>query len=493
MHAIILGGIFKDSVGRPLGPYRLRTSAAEHGFAVGVIDYAWFLDKNQLLEILAQLITKETLVLGLSTVWFDSPRFKQLGQGNEWFSAEFFDEFKQRWPHIEIVIGGTKPSLQLGSEQMAKYAKWWLIGFSDIGFVELLKHLRDRTNFIYTPNTLGGINIKTTDCNIFYKVENMDDLETVFVKEDGFLSHQPISLEVSRGCIFKCSFCSHPFLGKKSSEYIRSAESIARELKRNYELFGTSRYTITDDTFNDSMEKLDRVERAIELSGIPNFEFTSYIRAELIATKPEMIESLKRLNCRGAQIGIESLGKEARQAIGKGMDSERVMEALAKFKATTGAKLTTGMIVGLPGDTLDDCKSYSATLEKEKVFDDWIFSPLGLYYDKDMQGLSIFDKEPEKYGYTITSRGHENQGSYTSGWINKLGITEKDAVATARELNDHIRTVSRPGGFHVSSFWYHGFSNEDINTMMKNDRRYHRAVNSNAEQRKRTILDQFGL
>ena len=71
----------------------------------------------------------------------------------------------------------------------------------------------------------------------------MDELETEYELEDNFKDFQPLPLEVSRGCIFKCAFCSHPFLGKKSYDYIRSPESLAKEIKRNYELFKTTRYS----------------------------------------------------------------------------------------------------------------------------------------------------------------------------------------------------------------------------------------------------------
>lgn len=463
-HAIILGGILRDLTGRPLGPYRLRTALAKHGYRAEVIDYAWALWKDELLDILASLITNETLVLGISTLWFTTTKEKEATNLNQWFCQEFFDEFKQRWPHIKIVIGGTKRALVQGAEKLKDPADWWLSGFADIGFPELLKHLQGKDNNLIYRTDKDGCSV--IDCNQDYKVENMDDLETVYESNDRFHSYQPVSLEVSRGCIFTCSFCTHPFLGKKSYEYIRSPESLAAELKRNYDLFGTTRYIITDDTFNDSMEKLERVARAIDISKIPNFEFVSYIRSELLVTKPEMIPMLKQLNIKGGFIGLESMNKEARQAIGKGMEVERVMERLAEFRDATNVKLYASMIVGLPGDTLDDAYSWFERFKREQLFSEWGFQPLGMTFDEFGIGDSIFSRNPQKYGYEITGSGLMKDGKASGprsfSWRSRMGFTDKDAVGVANDITAQSETLVKAGGFGVAEYWFHGASNEEI-------------------------------
>jgi hypothetical protein len=335
-----------------------------------------------------------------------------------------------------------------------------LTGFADIGFVELLKHLQGKNPLLeYKVDSEG---CKIIDCNEHYRVVHMDDLETVFEKGDDFQSHQPISLEVSRGCIFTCSFCSHPFLGKKHDEYIRSPESLAKELRRNYELFGTTRYQIMDDTFNDSMEKLDRLERAIELARLPQFEFCGYIRAELIATKPEMIPKLRQLGIRGGTIGLESLNPEARRAIGKGMDIERVFDALANFKAHSRVLLHTGMIIGLPGDTIEDAYAWAERFKRDKLLSVWTFNALGLTHDKEGKGVSVFDRDPEKWGYEIVGY---NPDSWTVRWRNNRGVVEHEASRAAAAINEEAVKINTAGGFGVGTYWYVGATDEQLETV----------------------------
>jgi hypothetical protein len=468
-HAIILGGIIRDITGRPLGPYRLRTALAKQGFRAEVIDYAWALKEDELLTILESFISTETLILGLSITWFSSTKHKGNAEFNRWFTESFFQSVRTHWPWLKIVIGGTKTALVHGSELLKKPADWWLRGFADIGLPELLKHLSGRENNLKFRTEYDGVHV--IDCNDHYRVENMDELETEYEAGDYFKTHQPVSLEVSRGCIFTCSFCTHPFLGKKSYEYIRTPESLASELRRNYEIFGTTRYIVTDDTFNDSMEKLERVARAIELSKIPNFEFVSYIRAELLVTKPELIPMLKQLNCKGAFVGLESMNKEARISVGKGMAVDRVLDALNNLKSNSNALLYASMIVGLPGDTLDDAYSWYERFKSKELFNDWGFQNLGLTFDEFGQGESIFSKEPAKYGYEVTGRNVDANGigprSYQ--WKSKMGFSDGDAGRVAREINDMSMDIVGAGGFGVADYWYHNGTEHEIDNVTRTD------------------------
>lgn len=484
-HAIILGGILRDLTGRPLGPYRLRTSLAKHGFRAEVIDYSWACKENQLLAILESFVTQETLILGISTTWFSSTKDKDDADFNRWFTPSFFDKVRRTWPWLKIVIGGTRGALVHGSEVLKEKAEWWLHGFADIGLVELLKYLSGQPNNLkFTKDIYDSTNV--VDCNRNHLVVNMDDLETVYEAGDYFKSYQPISLEVSRGCIFTCSFCTHPFLGKKSYEYIRTPESLASELARNYELFGTTRYIITDDTFNDSTEKLERVLRAIDISKIPNFEFVSYIRAELLATKPEMIPLLKQLNIRGGFIGLESMNKEARTAVGKGMDVNRVLDALNNLKTNSNAMLHASMIVGLPGDTIEDAYSWLETFKRDQLFNDWGFQSLGLTFDEFGRGESIFSREPGKYGFTIIGKSGEpgKPGPRSYLWKSKTNLTDDQASKAAGELNDMSRELVGAGGFGVADYWYHNATEDQINNMRRID--FRPAHHGNESGRART-------
>lgn len=456
--AVIVGGVSFDIHGRPLGPVRLRTAAEKAGYTVKVVDYASTLDASQLLTLLSCLITEQTLLIGISASWFDQ---KRVGS-NSWATTEFFDKLKLQFPKLQIVIGGTKI---VSAPLLHAYSDWFLIGFSDISFVSLLNHLSgDKVNLKYIKDNHG---VKIIESDIHYKVENMDELETVFIKDDGFLPYQPLPIEISRGCIFKCAFCTHPFLGKKSFDYIRTAESISTELRRNYELFGTTRYFISDDTFNDSIEKLDRVKRAVDLAKLPAFEFVSYIRPELLITQPKMISMLKDLGLKGAHFGVESMNQPARKIVGKGTDINRVLDIAHKLRSEIGTKIHASFILGLPNDTVDDYYKWQKFFinNKNEIFNSWEYMALGIMKSTTDAGYSLIEKNPESYGYIM----FDKPGQLWREWKSNTGLTFRSMIRFSEALNAEAMHHKKLAAWDLGAAWFHNVSSDDIDNKVAKD------------------------
>lgn len=464
--AVLIGGMALDFHGRPLGPFRLRTAAAMAGYSVKVIDFASVLTEHQLLEVLQSVVSSKTKAIGISTSWTDF----LLGDGyvnyNSWLHPDFVHLLKTFFPGTEIIGGGTKVDVH---HELVAAMDWFMLGFSDVAFVKFLDHVCNGAPRPRYTRHEKFAKTKVVDSNAHYQIIDHDQIETVMVAEDDFKSFQPIPLEVSRGCIFKCSFCTHPFLGKKSYDYIRSAESIARELKRNYELFGTYRYSITDDTFNDSIEKLDRVRRAIDIAKIPKFEFVAYVRPEILVTKPEMIPILGDLSLQGALFGIESFNNQARKFVGKGMDVQRVLDTARKL-AEQGTKLHATLILGLPGDNVEDWYQWHDYLKSnnETLFRSWSWHALNIRnrnveFDDVDEGYSVFEKDPEAYGYRDAS-GSIQRGERFLDWVNHQGVTRNEAMKHQDILHTSALQDSRFGGWAVATAWYQGISQQQIET-----------------------------
>lgn len=448
--AIIIGGIPFDLFGRPLGPYRLRTAAEKQGYSVKVIDFASHLTDQELINLLNSLISNKTKVIGISTPWFEhSPTI------NSWVTNSFFNYLKEKYSQIKIVVGGTKSTVH---PILIKYTEWFLSGFSDISFIKLLNFLSDnkKENLKYFKNS-SKVNL--IDSDNYYQVKNVDDIETIYKIEDNFYEFQPLTLEISRGCIFKCSFCTHPFLGKKNYDYIRSIESISNELKRNYQLFKTTRYFISDDTFNDSIEKIDRVSRAVELSKIPNFEFVSYIKPELLVTNKSMIYSLKSLGLKGAHFGIESFNNKSRKVVGKGMDIEKIIEISKQFYQETKVKIHASFILGLPYDTINDFYNWQEFLikNKEELFLSWRYNTLGLINPKFGNLYSLIEKNPKQYGYTTIATNN-----LYLHWKNNNDISSHQCDEISKELNRQSNKFMKIAGWTLGSAWFQNINKYDI-------------------------------
>jgi hypothetical protein len=468
-HAIYMGGNKHVFGGRTIAGIRLRTEAKKSGYETLVVDMAPSLTRYELKVLLESVVSEKTLVIGFSLAWIDTMFSER--KDLEWLVDDFFEEIKEKFSNVKIVCGGQNVTMHhRAASVIYSNSEWFLLGYSDIAFVKLLDYLSGKPNhnlkFFIEPTTKK----KIVESNTFYKVQNPNDLETVFELEDNFLPHQPLPLEVGRGCIFSCSFCSVPFKGAKDFDsYQRTPENIARELKRNYDLFGTIKYTIMDDTFNDSMEKLDKLHKAIDIAKLPSFEFTSYLKPELITTRPDIGKKLKDLGVVGGFIGIESMNSKTRKAITKGMDFERMADAIKLFRQDTNAKIEGSFIVGLPHDsienqfkTLDYMKS-----NRNEFCIGWHFTALGMFVDRFGKGVSEIDNNPEKFGYKIIRKLPEsnNRFGYYLDWENDYTNHEK-----AGKLTDTLNLISKPykkiAGWLVPTAWHVGYSSNVIEQLL---------------------------
>lgn len=473
---ILLLGQIRESAGRGIAGPRLRTAAQKAGFAIDVIDSASHFSNDEIFELIDVYVRNNIKFIGFSTSWIAKSAGNIIGY--EWLSESFFKKIRNKYSNLIIITGGHQSHAH---EHILKHSNFHFQGFSDLSFVEFLKFINNQPNNLKFSVT--NKNVKLIESNIDYPITDPNDIETIFIKEDRFLSHQPLPIELSRGCIFRCTFCRHPFQGKKDYDsYQRSPENLAYELQRNYELFGTTRYSILDDTINDSLEKLHRLEKAIELAKLPNFQFVGYIRPELLVTKPEMIPKLAQLGLRGAYMGFESFKNSTRKIIGRGMDFERVKDAVYKLAEINNKQvlITGSLIVGLPDETaIDIISSYEFLVKNANNFcRDWNFHPLVIINDNSLTNeRSSFDKNPNKFKYELTDKYN---------WKNKY-FTKNQAIELATLLTVMSSKKTRNAGWAVAGCWNLNMTEQEIQNGFVSDIEFH---NNHLNQlRKRARMD----
>jgi len=479
--AIYIGGNLYG--GRVIAGYRLRTELRKLGYDMLVIDSATVMSLQELKQLLDNAITEKTLLIGFSTIWMNG--FRNFGLN--WCTDEFFSYLRNTYPNLKLVAGGPKKfNIVNKSNIVYKNCDWIFRGFSDDSFPKFLNYLTKKSSHEFKYFIEDGKKIISS--NELFPVAHPDDIETVLESEDNFLPYQPIPLEVSRGCIFKCTFCHHPFQAiKDPDKYIRTPESLARELKRNYDLFGTYRYQLMDDTFNDSMEKLDRLHRAIDIANLPKFEFVCYIKPELLVTTPAMVPKLINMGFASGIVGIESLKKKTRKSIGKGMDAHRVLDAIADMRSKSKITFYAGLIVGLPHETLDESRETHQYLLKNRdtLFTYIDYKGLGINYANG-HGISELDKYPEKYGYKIIRKMHNDSAYWENDVTNSL-----EADKCAHQLNYESSSVNTAAGYELVTAWHANSSDHDIANIPKNKVNYYWKSILDMRKLSNNMLDRF--
>ena len=433
------------------GAYAIASHLRRHGYTVKTIDnFVWILENNvqELFDYLDNHIGDNTRFIGFSTTFC---RYFEFEDFEPSLSATFEGSFDMKmekfnrqpttedtirnlenlidriyfvYPHVKMVIGGAGGQTYSLRTVFEDKIDCWIKG---LGEDSILQYVQNLDNGIDNPSFMEDRFSANLDFHNIGPLFDVDDL--VFQNE-------VLPFTVSRGCRFKCKFCSHSLLGRKPTDnYVRSEESIYTEFMHNYENFNTTFYSFTDDTFNESIDKLERVKRAIDRTGL-DINFWAYIRIELLERFPEQIPLLRKMGIRAAFFGLESLNDASSKAIGKGIGRERVFQMLKTVKESWGehSKLHGSFIIGLPHETRETASEWTKLLvEREVPLDTISVSDLHMTSPKTLVkgntsrfNFSEFELNREKYGYLDMSDGMWKNEHWTQSEAREfaMGVVE---------------------------------------------------------------------
>lgn len=178
-----------------------------------------------------------------------------------------------------------------------------------------------------------------------FKMENYTNLQPATDHVDGARS---FSILTSRGCPYRCTFCSQSIMPIKWRS--RSAESVLAEWRHLVEDFGAEEIGVLDDSANIRVKRLEEIASLLienNLNHVP-WIFVNGIRANL-ASK-ELLSLLKKAGLKRTAFGVETGDTEIMKSIDKKIDMDTIRQA---FKNAKEINLETigFFIIGLPGDT----------------------------------------------------------------------------------------------------------------------------------------------
>jgi anaerobic magnesium-protoporphyrin IX monomethyl ester cyclase len=178
-----------------------------------------------------------------------------------------------------------------------------------------------------------------------FKMESYTNLQPATDAIDGAKS---FSILTSRGCPYRCTFCSQSIMPQKWRA--RSAENILAEWQHLVEDLGAQEIGVLDDSANIKVDRLFELSDLLiehKLNHIP-WIFVNGIRANLASR--EFLAKLKAAGLKRTAFGVESGDPDILLSIDKKIDHDTIRRA---FKNAKGVGLETigFFIIGLPGET----------------------------------------------------------------------------------------------------------------------------------------------
>jgi hypothetical protein len=465
------GGIVWDMLARYIGPYKISHWIKKSGYSSQVIDFVDDLSEEQLLAASFKFITNKTKVVAISMTFISNNEYKWNSGASARIPEHCFKvlkQIKQKYPNIKFIVGGYMSDRVSGWGIIDATIMSYTTASEDI-FVEYLDHLTKGTqkpmgqlimpsfgkNYMITKHRMHYNQAREPKYNI-----ETDDFK--FTKQDVILPGEPLPLDVSRGCIFACKFCQYPHLGKKKLDYIRGMSYLEDELNYNYETFGTTKYYILDDTFNDTETKMQEFYDMTQRLTF-NITFSAYLRADLIHRFPNTAYLLQESGLYGAYHGIETLHPAASNLVGKAWSGKHAKTWIPELYHNiwkNKVPMHTNFIVGITGDTEQNVRD-TVTWYRDNQLHSIQFNALGLYGPNNGTSnytlQSEFDKNAGKYGYTFKAE----EGEQYRPWKNDNWTTES-AVRLVKELTKMVKPYKRVNTWPVQSLLWYGFTKQEL-------------------------------
>ncbi len=406
------------------GAHKIASYMRSEGWDIEVLDYWLVFTDEEFQEFIKSRVKNDTKFIGVSvTFGYKGTLLKRAQDNLTWL--------KTAYPDV-MIIAGSKVLV----DTMNLPCDYYITGYGEFGLIKLLKG--EATIIEYQ-----GKQVVMSDR--YHPCFPEKDLVVNYETRDFIQPGDNLTLELSRGCKFACKFCSYNAIGMKG-DLTRDMDTLHDEMLYNYEHYGTTSYHVADETTNDNQEKIKYAGNEIQrLPFRPNL--TGFIRADLLASRPEDKIYLAEMGFWAQYYGIESFNQKAGRTVGKGINPDKLksglLEAKDYFNKHCGRyRASASLILGLPYETqeslYDGLKWYRQNMPNENM----ILQPLFINkHQSDIIGSS------SEFGRTWQESGHFHSE------ITDTVMTDEDLAEFEHPvLKEYLR---RTHDSHYNLHWSH--------------------------------------
>ncbi len=279
---------------------------------------------------------------------------------------------RQELPKVPILIGGAHASTMPDLCMQIPEVDYVLRGESDESFPQLLEALQGRRNFAEVGSLTWRKEGKIIHNPDLPFAQNLDELalpdRSALMNPEHYSSEDMGVILTSRGCPFRCSYCFH--MWEKKVRY-RSVDSVIAEIIEVHRQYGTTQFSIKDDSFT---VKKSHVLKLCEAFRKLPFKMTFNCTTRVDLLDEELLKAMKEAGCAQVSVGIESGSPAVLKETDKDISLEQVIKA-AEMLNRHRLFWTGYFMIGLPRETEEDIRQTMKFLKKVKPF----YGGLGVY------------------------------------------------------------------------------------------------------------------
>ena len=289
-------------------------------------------------------------------------------------ATSFTLDLVEQWAHFAksigatVIVGGPHPSLDpKGTFDRCSSVEFIVRGEGEVVINELVESiLENRFNSLIKGVCRRRINDYQIDSHIL-KVDDFDKVPFPLLEGlpivkywcPDVINTPMVTMLTTRGCPYKCHFCSSPaVMGRKIRGW--SIAKIIAELKFLHFELGVKEISFVDDVFTINRK------RTIELCNEMvknNLKITWFCNARADHITEEIAFAMKNAGCHQVYLGFESGDQGILNNIKKGTTVDRLTKG-ANILQNHGIGRSIGFVLGLPGET-DETVERSIALAKK--------------------------------------------------------------------------------------------------------------------------------
>jgi radical SAM superfamily enzyme YgiQ (UPF0313 family) len=279
--------------------------------------------------------------------------------------SSLFDRIKKSLPGINILMGGTHPTII--PEDALDYADAICIGDGEETIVEVAKSY---TGDLKSLSGIKGVWVKYEEGKVersdkrgvfadldSLPIEIYEDQDKYFIENDTILEKDPLvqesSVEVfaSRGCPRQCTYCSNSILSKivclDSQKFLRlkQVRSVIKDMAYIKKRFKNIRRLIfADEVFGLNKDWVKDFCRLYPQEiGLP---FSALFHVSLV--NEGIIKQLKQAGLSHARVGVQSGSGPIRRELYRRMESQEEIISAGKLFKKIGIRFSYDFIVNNP-------------------------------------------------------------------------------------------------------------------------------------------------
>lgn len=343
VHALLINPISARMIPAfvPHGLLYIASFAIEKGYEVKIYDRN--VEEKDIREILAKSMPK---VVGLGCL-----------TGSPINDAIYVSkEIRKFDPSIKIVWGGIHTTLYPDSVLKEDFVDFVVIGDGEAAFTAILDKVIKNSVSLESIDNLGykeGKQLKYNKTsyvdmdNLAQPAWHLINVENYIRKK--FYANRVLTINTSRGCQYKCSFCCVPKVHNGKWRAV-SAEKIIETLKYLIYTYKIDGFQIDDDEFDIDKSRVLKLCDLLDSNNI-NLKWSHFSRINIV--REEVLSREIKCGLRLIEFGVESGSARMLEFLKKGQSIEQIINAYGICRRL-GLKTSALFMIGLPTEEHTD-------------------------------------------------------------------------------------------------------------------------------------------